>query len=236
MWLFPGLKNPLTLMSYVAPVMTVATALLSLLMDPWYEFKTNNYFNSSWHVIGSCLLMLIGGTLAFFMVGILTYFHWIFSIGLILFIYLLLLGWALTLFGDTVFDDLFSGFTYISCCCLIILGNLFGIPLGLNKPGLSFCSFLLLQVLTEYILVSVTSAVTVTIAGVVKEAVTILVWAVVKLLINGYAIFWLFPYIYGCILPSWLPVCQSHPSKHSDFAYFHFLNVYLKCSNIFLFS
>ncbi|CBI22040.3 unnamed protein product, partial [Vitis vinifera] len=92
-----GLKNPLTLMSYVAPVMTVATALLSLLMDPWYEFKTNNYFNSSWHVIRSCLLMLIGGTLAFFMV------------------------------------------------------------------------------LTEYILVSVTSAVTVTIAGVVKEAVTILV-------------------------------------------------------------
>lgn len=38
-----------------------------------------------------------------------------------------------------------------------------------------FLPFLLLQVLTEYILVSVTSAVTVTIAGVVKEAVTILV-------------------------------------------------------------
>jgi len=35
--------------------------------------------------------------------------------------------------------------------------------------------FIFLQVLTEYILVSVTSAVTVTIAGVVKEAVTILV-------------------------------------------------------------
>ena len=32
-----------------------------------------------------------------------------------------------------------------------------------------------LQVLTEYVLISVTSAVTVTIAGVVKEAVTILV-------------------------------------------------------------
>lgn len=35
--------------------------------------------------------------------------------------------------------------------------------------------FLFSQVLTEYILISVTSAVTVTIAGVVKEAVTILV-------------------------------------------------------------
>uniref|UniRef100_A0A5B6ZEX0 Sugar phosphate transporter domain-containing protein n=1 Tax=Davidia involucrata TaxID=16924 RepID=A0A5B6ZEX0_DAVIN len=92
-----GLKNPLVLMSYVTPVMAVVTAILSLILDPWDEFKKNNYFNSSWHITQSCLLMLLGGTLAFFMV------------------------------------------------------------------------------LTEYILVSVTSAVTVTIAGVVKEAVTILV-------------------------------------------------------------
>ncbi|XP_052206339.1 probable sugar phosphate/phosphate translocator At1g06470 isoform X2 [Diospyros lotus] len=92
-----GLENPLTLMSYVTPIMAMATALLSLIIDPWDEFRKNSYFNSSWHIIRTCLLMLLGGTLAFFMV------------------------------------------------------------------------------LTEYILVSVTSAVTVTIAGVVKEAVTILV-------------------------------------------------------------
>ncbi|XP_024991800.1 probable sugar phosphate/phosphate translocator At1g06470 [Cynara cardunculus var. scolymus] len=92
-----GLKNPLKLMSYVAPVMAVATALFSLIMDPWDEFRKSSYFDSSWHITRSGLLMLLGGTLAFFMV------------------------------------------------------------------------------LTEYILVSVTSAVTVTIAGVVKEAVTILV-------------------------------------------------------------
>ncbi|KAL2497014.1 putative sugar phosphate/phosphate translocator [Forsythia ovata] len=92
-----GLKNPLTLMSYVTPIMAIATALLSLMLDPWHEFRMSNYFDSSWHIARSCLLMLFGGTLAFFMV------------------------------------------------------------------------------LTEYILVSVTSAVTVTIAGVVKEAVTILV-------------------------------------------------------------
>ncbi|XP_058219456.1 probable sugar phosphate/phosphate translocator At1g06470 isoform X1 [Rhododendron vialii] len=92
-----GLKDPITLMSYVTPVMAVSTALLSLIMDPWDEFKGSTYFNSSSHIIRSCLLMLFGGTLAFFMV------------------------------------------------------------------------------LTEYILVSITSAVTVTIAGVVKEAVTILV-------------------------------------------------------------
>ncbi|KAH9794202.1 putative sugar phosphate/phosphate translocator [Citrus sinensis] len=92
-----GLKNPLTLMSYVAPIMALVTALLSLLLDPWHEFKRNNYFNNSWHVTRSLLLMLSGGALAFFMV------------------------------------------------------------------------------LTEFVLVSVTSAVTVQIAGVVKEAVTILV-------------------------------------------------------------
>ncbi|KAJ6841693.1 SPX domain-containing membrane protein-like [Iris pallida] len=92
-----GLKNPITLMSYVTPVMTLATAISSLLMDPWSTLKDDKYFNSSKHLINSCLLMFLGGTLAFFMV------------------------------------------------------------------------------LTEYILVSATSAVTVTVAGIVKEAVTILV-------------------------------------------------------------
>ncbi|CAL0310934.1 unnamed protein product [Lupinus luteus] len=92
-----GLKNPLTLMSYVSPIMAVVTALLSLALDPWDEFRENKYFDNLQHLTRSCLLMLFGGTLAF------------------------------------------------------------------------------LMVLTEYVLVSVTSAVTVTIAGVVKEAVTILV-------------------------------------------------------------
>ncbi|KAL1307575.1 hypothetical protein HN51_049481 [Arachis hypogaea] len=92
-----GLKDPLTLMSYVAPVMAVATALLSLALDPWHELHNNKYFDDSRHITQSFFLMILGGILAFFMV------------------------------------------------------------------------------LTEYFLVSVTSAVTVTIAGVVKEAVTILV-------------------------------------------------------------
>ncbi|XP_065850919.1 probable sugar phosphate/phosphate translocator At1g06470 isoform X2 [Euphorbia lathyris] len=92
-----GLKNPLTLMSYLTPVMAIVTGLLSLILDPWHEFKKSSYFDNSWHIGRSCLLMFFGGTLAFFMV------------------------------------------------------------------------------LTEFILVSVTSAVTVTIAGVVKEAVTIVV-------------------------------------------------------------
>ncbi|XP_062233591.1 probable sugar phosphate/phosphate translocator At1g06470 isoform X1 [Phragmites australis] len=92
-----GLKNPITLMSHVTPVMAIATLVLSLLLDPWNNFQKNAYFDNPWHVMRSCLLMLIGGALAFFMV------------------------------------------------------------------------------LTEYILVSATSAITVTIAGVVKEAVTILV-------------------------------------------------------------
>ncbi|KAI3764108.1 hypothetical protein L2E82_14111 [Cichorium intybus] len=95
--LLTGLKNPLTLMSYVTPVMALLTAFLSLILDPWDEFTSSSYFDTSAHIIRSCFLLLFGGTLAFFMV------------------------------------------------------------------------------LTEYILVSVTSAVTVTIAGVVKEAVTILV-------------------------------------------------------------
>ena len=46
----------------------------------------------------------------------------------------------------------------------------------LHEKGFIIISFLwLLQVLVEFILISVTSAVTVTIAGVVKEALTIVV-------------------------------------------------------------
>lgn len=63
-----GLKDPITFMGHVTPMMAVATAIFSLLLDPWQEFRRNNYFNNSWHVMRSCLLMLLGGTLAFFMV------------------------------------------------------------------------------------------------------------------------------------------------------------------------
>ncbi|XP_057796168.1 probable sugar phosphate/phosphate translocator At1g06470 isoform X2 [Salvia miltiorrhiza] len=131
-----GLKNPLTFMSYVTPIMAIATGLLSLLLDPWQEFRESDYFNSSWNIVKSCLLMLFGGTLAFFMV------------------------------------------------------------------------------FTEYILVSVTSAVTVTVAGVVKEAVTILVavfyfhdeftW------LKGYG---LVTIMFGVSLFNWYKYQKLHKSK-----------------------
>ncbi|XP_077226617.1 putative sugar phosphate/phosphate translocator At1g06470 isoform X2 [Tasmannia lanceolata] len=69
-----GLKHPITLMSYVTPVMAVATALLSLMLDPWDKFKSNVYFNNPWHILRSCLLMLIGGALAFCFNRIHSYF------------------------------------------------------------------------------------------------------------------------------------------------------------------
>lgn len=60
-------------MSYVTPMMAIVTLILSLAMDPWHDFETTVYFDSPWHVVRSCLLMLIGGALAFFMV-IIAYF------------------------------------------------------------------------------------------------------------------------------------------------------------------
>uniref|UniRef100_A0A7N0RGV2 Sugar phosphate transporter domain-containing protein n=1 Tax=Kalanchoe fedtschenkoi TaxID=63787 RepID=A0A7N0RGV2_KALFE len=66
-----GLENPLTLMSYVAPVMAVATAILSLIFDPWKEFSSNKYFDSKWHIARSFLLMSFGGSLAFLMLQVL---------------------------------------------------------------------------------------------------------------------------------------------------------------------
>jgi len=69
---FAGLKNPITLMSYVTPVMTVTTAISSLMLDPWHNLSKNKYFNNSSHIVQSCLLMLLGGALAFFMVRVYT--------------------------------------------------------------------------------------------------------------------------------------------------------------------
>ncbi|PNT76523.1 hypothetical protein BRADI_1g49160v3 [Brachypodium distachyon] len=81
-----GLKDPITLMSHVTPVMAIATMVLSLLLDPWSDFRKNAYFDNPWHVMRSFLLMLIGGSLAFFMVAVF-YFHdeftWLKGFGLI---------------------------------------------------------------------------------------------------------------------------------------------------------
>lgn len=57
-------------MSYVAPVMAIVTGLLSLLLDPWSEFRDNKYFDSGAHFSRTCFLMLFGGALAFCMVSI----------------------------------------------------------------------------------------------------------------------------------------------------------------------
>ncbi|VAI70245.1 unnamed protein product [Triticum turgidum subsp. durum] len=80
-----GLKDPITLMSHVTPVMAIATMVLSLLLDPWSDFRKNTYFDNPWHVMRSFLLMLIGGSLAFFMVAVF-YFHdeftWLKGVGL----------------------------------------------------------------------------------------------------------------------------------------------------------
>jgi hypothetical protein len=65
---YSGLKNPFTLMSYVTPVMAITTAILSIVMDPWHDFRASHFFDSWAHILKSSLLMLLGGSLAFFMV------------------------------------------------------------------------------------------------------------------------------------------------------------------------
>ena len=65
---YAGLKNPFTLMSYVTPVMAITTAILSIALDPWHDFRASHFFDSSAHILESSLLMLLGGSLAFFMV------------------------------------------------------------------------------------------------------------------------------------------------------------------------
>ncbi|KAJ7554907.1 hypothetical protein O6H91_05G015100 [Diphasiastrum complanatum] len=64
-----GLSNPFAAMNCVAPVMTVVTALFSLIFEPWHKLRATAYFDTPHHFFSSCLLMLFGGALAFFMVA-----------------------------------------------------------------------------------------------------------------------------------------------------------------------
>lgn len=92
-----GLNNPLAVMSQLAPVMAILTGVLSVASEPWHKLREHPFFDTHDNAIKSSLILLLGGSLAFFMV------------------------------------------------------------------------------LAEYLLISKTSAVTLTVAGVVKEVVTILV-------------------------------------------------------------
>jgi len=61
-------------MSHVTPVMAIVTAIISIAMDPWHDFRASRFFDSSAHIIRSSLLLLLGGALAFFMVCIMCSF------------------------------------------------------------------------------------------------------------------------------------------------------------------
>lgn len=171
-------------MSYIAPVMAFSTGILSLIFEPWNEFRTNVYFNSSWHVTRTCLLLLFGGTLAFFMVRIQLFFFYFWG----LFCCCLPKMFIVLFFAHSPKRLFLPSVHWYRQHCLILLslrretGRQTHHTSDTTVCAIEFLLqsflFLFLQVLTEYILVSVTSAVTVTIAGVVKEVVTISVWIV----------------------------------------------------------
>lgn len=65
---FAGLNNPLAVISYVAPVMAIATAILSLATEPLHKLAEEPFFNTYHNALVSSVLLLLGGSLAFFMV------------------------------------------------------------------------------------------------------------------------------------------------------------------------
>lgn len=63
-----GLNNPLSVMSHLAPVMAIFTAGFSLATEPLHELREPPYFDTYRNALRSSLLLLLGGSLAFFMV------------------------------------------------------------------------------------------------------------------------------------------------------------------------
>eukprot|EP00249_Psilotum_nudum_P010566 c22617_g1_i2 orf=556-2184(-) len=63
-----GLSNPFAAMQYLTPIMAIVTGMCSIATEPWRKLGQTHYFDSPLHIFGSSLLMLLGGSLAFFMV------------------------------------------------------------------------------------------------------------------------------------------------------------------------
>lgn len=63
-----GLNNPLAVMSQLAPVMAIITAILSIATEPLHNLGKPPFFDTRYNAIWSSFLLLLGGSLAFFMV------------------------------------------------------------------------------------------------------------------------------------------------------------------------
>ncbi|KAH7292071.1 hypothetical protein KP509_29G050600 [Ceratopteris richardii] len=63
-----GLNNPFAVMSQLAPVMALLTGVLSVASEPWHKLREHPFFDTYDDAIKSVLLLLLGGSLAFFMV------------------------------------------------------------------------------------------------------------------------------------------------------------------------
>lgn len=63
-----GLNNPLAVMSQLAPIMAIITAILSITTEPLHKLAEHPFFDTYHDAIKSSLLLLLGGALAFFMV------------------------------------------------------------------------------------------------------------------------------------------------------------------------
>lgn len=63
-----GLTNPLVTLSYLTPIMALVCGVFSLLNEPWHTIHKTAYFDSWEHALGSTLVMIVGGILAFIMI------------------------------------------------------------------------------------------------------------------------------------------------------------------------
>lgn len=63
-----GLNNPLAVLSHLAPVMAIFTAAFSLATEPLHKLAEKPFFDTYHNAVKSSLVLLLGGSLAFFMV------------------------------------------------------------------------------------------------------------------------------------------------------------------------
>lgn len=168
---FAGLNNPVVTLYYLAPVMAASLGLLSLCTEPLLSLGSTPYFDTRHHALRSVGLMLFGGCLAFCMVrGLTQICNW----------KAVVLNpdghcrpgcwgappssrkWRVLRFGS-----------YVHAYLKVFIAR--RPPVRLSLILCDDRCLTPLQIMAEFMLISETSAITLTIAGVCKEVVTIVV-------------------------------------------------------------
>ena len=63
-----GMNNPVATIFWLSPVMGITLGAMSVFLENWSDIFTSKFFDSTQHILGTTIYLIIPGTMAFCMV------------------------------------------------------------------------------------------------------------------------------------------------------------------------